>query len=259
MTAPRCGGCEWVCEQCGDTIDAIEIDGLMGHGRSEADSDGNEMEVHCGPISCRTPCSDCSPEPKCETCGDTQVVRHDDDPLKGKERTLIGKPCPSCQPSDVEQLREATRWVEENHPLPRCEHGHALRDHGGTPLAPTCGCQPSDVEKLIEEAMDKIDGHIGSSNPMFIDYKSAGSVLRALCREVLEKAAGAPSGTVRFVTDGPPGPYAGRFVELEDAEGRSIGGGEWAQEDEFWVLTIPALRPVILREYATKHYGEETK
>lgn len=33
----------------------------------------------------------------------------------------------------VEMLRE--------HPLPRCQHGAALRDHSGEVLAPPCGCQ----------------------------------------------------------------------------------------------------------------------
>lgn len=38
----------WQCEQCGEEWNH---DPGHGHGRSEADQDGNEIEVHCGPIS----------------------------------------------------------------------------------------------------------------------------------------------------------------------------------------------------------------
>lgn len=41
----------------------------------------------------------------------------------------------------IEALAAATRWVEEHHPLPRCEHGNALRDHAGDVLEPSCGCR----------------------------------------------------------------------------------------------------------------------
>ena len=39
--------------------------------------------------------------------------------------------------------------------------------------------------------------------------------------------------------DGPPGPIAGRFVEVENAEGKSIAAGEWlARGDGLWALRI---------------------
>lgn len=42
-----------------------------------------------------------------------------------------------------------------------------------------------------------------------------------------------------IVFDGPPGPDAGRFVEVEDADGRSITLGKWLQRpDGYWVLRI---------------------
>ena len=41
----------------------------------------------------------------------------------------------------VEDLRKAVADVEHDHPLPRCEHGAALRDHAGEVLAPPCGCE----------------------------------------------------------------------------------------------------------------------
>ncbi len=41
----------------------------------------------------------------------------------------------------VEQLALSTRFAQEEHPLPRCGHGAALRDHGGARLEPPCGCR----------------------------------------------------------------------------------------------------------------------
>jgi len=41
---------------------------------------------------------------------------------------------------------------------------------------------------------------------------------------------------IRF--DGPPGPEAGRFVEVEDDTGKSISAGEWVQDGEYWLLKL---------------------
>lgn len=43
---------------------------------------------------------------------------------------------------------------------------------------------------------------------------------------------------VDIVFDGPPGPEAGRFVEVEDSSGKSISVGEWVQDGIFWRLRI---------------------
>lgn len=44
---------------------------------------------------------------------------------------------------------------------------------------------------------------------------------------------------IEIVFDGPPGPEAGRFVEVE-RDGRSVSVGEWARRhDGYWVLRIP--------------------
>lgn len=40
---------------------------------------------------------------------------------------------------------------------------------------------------------------------------------------------------VRF--DGPPGPKAGRFVEVE-CDGASINAGQWIQDGEYWLLVM---------------------
>ena len=47
-------------------------------------------------------------------------------------------------------------------------------------------------------------------------------------------------GTIDVVFDGPPSHESGRFVEVEDAAGRSISVGEWIDRgDGFWALRIP--------------------
>jgi hypothetical protein len=44
---------------------------------------------------------------------------------------------------------------------------------------------------------------------------------------------------IDIVFDGPPSHESGRFVEVENAEGRSIHVGEWLQRpDGYWVLRI---------------------
>ena len=44
---------------------------------------------------------------------------------------------------------------------------------------------------------------------------------------------------INVVFDGPPGPTAGRFVEVETDDGRSIRAGEWIKRDDgLWALRI---------------------
>lgn len=43
-----------------------------------------------------------------------------------------------------------------------------------------------------------------------------------------------------IVFDGPPGPESGRFVEVEDQDGKSRSIGKWVERDDgFWVLRLP--------------------
>lgn len=52
---------------------------------------------------------------------------------------------------------------------------------------------------------------------------------------------------VDIVFDGPPGPEAGRFVEVEDDTGKSIKFGEWLQRsDGYWVLRLEKAAPPIM-------------
>lgn len=56
------------------------------------------------------------------------------------------------------------------------------------------------------------------------------------------------SKTIDIVFDGPPGPTAGHFVEVEDSEGKSINFGEWIDRgDGFWVLRMPDPRAETLK------------
>jgi hypothetical protein len=44
---------------------------------------------------------------------------------------------------------------------------------------------------------------------------------------------------INIIFDGPPGPEAGRFVEVETDDGKSIKIGEWEERsDGMWVLRI---------------------
>jgi len=46
---------------------------------------------------------------------------------------------------------------------------------------------------------------------------------------------------INIIFDGPPGPEAGRFVEVEDDDGNSIRVGEWCERTNgLWALRIAA-------------------
>jgi len=48
---------------------------------------------------------------------------------------------------------------------------------------------------------------------------------------------------IDIVFDGPPSHESGRFVEVEDASGKSIKFGEWIKRDDgYWALRIPDSR-----------------
>ena len=82
------------------------------------------------------------------------------------------------------------------------------------------------------------------------DYANAEDWIR-MSRELyniinlLTAPIGQQGEPVDIVFDGPPGPEAGRFVEVESPPGRSIRFGEWVERDDgYWVLRIhpPASR-----------------
>jgi hypothetical protein len=46
---------------------------------------------------------------------------------------------------------------------------------------------------------------------------------------------------INIIFDGPPGPNAGRFVEVETDDGKSISIGQWVQKGNYWSLRIAQL------------------
>ncbi len=66
-------------------------------------------------------------------------------------------------------------------------------------------------------------------------------------------------GEIRIVFDGPPAHEAGRFVEVEDTEGRSLDAGEWhARADGLWELRVEGVDlDVIARNAADRKIERE--
>lgn len=54
--------------------------------------------------------------------------------------------------------------------------------------------------------------------------------------------AEAITGRVVIRFGGPPGPEAGRFVEVE-RDGASISYGDWVQDGDYWLLVLPEPTP----------------
>jgi len=64
------------------------------------------------------------------------------------------------------------------------------------------------------------------------------------CDATAEYEAGLPKH-IDIVFDGPPGPEAGRFVEIENDKGESISLGDWRKrEDGYWVLRFTPRHPI---------------
>ena len=60
-----------------------------------------------------------------------------------------------------------------------------------------------------------------------------------LCGQCTEEVVQMVNGFhVRF--DGPPGPEAGRFIEVETLGGKGLGLGGWGQDGDDWLLSFPA-------------------
>jgi len=57
-------------------------------------------------------------------------------------------------------------------------------------------------------------------------------------------AANGAGRAINIIFDGPPGPHAGRFIEVETDDGNSIHIGEWFEYGGgMWRLRITALPP----------------
>jgi hypothetical protein len=72
------------------------------------------------------------------------------------------------------------------------------------------------VQKLTDKQLGLTD------NPPIHDTDS-------LASDKGEPAPGLPPEYIDIVFDGPPGPEAGRFVEVEDDTGKSISFGKWVE------------------------------
>lgn len=72
--------------------------------------------------------------------------------------------------------------------------------------------------------------------------------LNELCDIALSVlAAGGKNAEYHFVCDGPPSHESGRFVELENERGQSIGPGRWERIGNYWHLIVPAPAPALQR------------
>ena len=56
---------------------------------------------------------------------------------------------------------------------------------------------------------------------------------------------------VHIVFDGPPGPEGNRFIEVEDASGRSIAFGEWIERKDLLATLLHRFKVDCLRLVAT--------
>jgi len=60
--------------------------------------------------------------------------------------------------------------------------------------------------------------------------------------KLLQKRGNNMSRAINIIFDGPPDHDAGRFVEVETDDGKSINVGEWIKREEgVWVLRITEL------------------
>lgn len=65
--------------------------------------------------------------------------------------------------------------------------------------------------------------------------------------------------SIRIVFDGPPDHNAGRFVEVEDENGKSIDVGEWVNSDGYWYLVFPDHRLLRAENKRLRHELETQK
>lgn len=91
------------------------------------------------------------------------------------------------------------------------------------------------LERLREAARAVV--HARSMRPGGGDTVPLLLAIDSLETALAQPEAREPRGYIDVVFDGPPGPESGRFVEVEDATGKSIRFGEWVERaDGYWVL-----------------------
>jgi len=81
------------------------------------------------------------------------------------------------------------------------------------------------------------DERLERAAAFFPSHRHLAGVLAAFA----EKEIARLTQVIDVVFDGPPGPEAGRFIEVEDADGKSISIGEWITRLDGWcVLRLKA-------------------
>lgn len=69
-----------------------------------------------------------------------------------------------------------------------------------------------------------------------------------------ERTEALKPGTIQFVTDGPPAHKSGRFVELEDHTGESIGTGRWEDRGNgLWALIVEPVEASAVEAVMKRH------
>jgi len=116
----------------------------------------------------------------------------------------------------------ASGYFQYKHDLPGCLAAHRAE------LAE----RDAEIAGLRDGLVRIIDAWDGDGESMHDDSA-------VIARAALAGDARIVEDYIDIVFDGPPGPVAGRFVEVEDSARRSIRFGEWTKRDDgFWVLRV---------------------
>lgn len=99
-------------------------------------------------------------------------------------------------------------------------------------------------EELLAKLDDVVEGRWSTWNTFANDFEH-GHERAAVCdaQQAVMLAAAASaypmSETIDVVFDGPPGHESGRFIEVENIDGASVGIGEWIDRGNgMWALRI---------------------
>jgi hypothetical protein len=95
----------------------------------------------------------------------------------------------------------------------------------------------------LREALHKIAFMVIPHTPLQKTIADMKDIADAALSAEADQGEAVVAEELRIVFDGPPGPEAGRFVEVENADGRSINAGEWRQRaDGLWELVLSPRR-----------------
>lgn len=105
-------------------------------------------------------------------------------------------------------------------------------------------------EKESELIMDAVQGVL-SDNKFLVTFNAWQDAVRSLYTAPASVQQAEPVAEVHVILDGPPSHESGRFVECENADGKSINAGRWEQRGKYWHLiinTTSGVRKGMLRE-----------